>query len=155
AHRFGAARDVPARAEAVRVHGPVPLEPGRVRLDEQRVRRLQERLVERDRLAEVGQVPAHQASRAQRKPAKICRRMGKSQLRNVVRIATGSVAQEPPRSTLYSSPKNTSEYSRYGNTQNPGWPVKSVAVHSQTSPRSCRTPYAGAPSGNEPTGVGR
>ena len=30
-------------------------------------------------------------------------------------IATGSVAHDPPRSTLYSGPKNTSEYSRYGN----------------------------------------
>ena len=44
-------------------------------------------------------------SRAQRKPAKTWRRPGRSQLRKLVRAAIGSVAQEPPRSTRYSSPK--------------------------------------------------
>ena len=61
-----------------------------------------------------------QASLAQRKPAKICRRIGKSQLRNVTRATVGLVAQEAPRSTLYSGPKNTSEYSAYGNAWKPG-----------------------------------
>ena len=55
-----------------------------------------------------------------RKPAKICRRIGWSQLRNVVRQASGSVAQQPPRSTFWPAPKNTSEYSVYGNGLNPG-----------------------------------
>ena len=64
------------------------------------------------------------SSRAQRKPAKIWRRMGKSQLRNDVRTAAGWVAHEPPRSTLYSGPKNTSEYSRYGKLVKPGVPVE-------------------------------
>ena len=60
------------------------------------------------------------ASRAVRKPAKIWRRIGKSQLRNVLRTAAGCVAHEPPRSTLYSGPKKTSEYSRYGKARKPG-----------------------------------
>ena len=52
------------------------------------------------------------ASRAQRIPEKICRRCGKSQLRKLGRATSGSVAQEPPRRTRYSVPKNASEYSR-------------------------------------------
>ncbi|CAN5227742.1 hypothetical protein BH18GEM1_BH18GEM1_00840 [soil metagenome] len=40
-----------------------------------------------------------QASRAQRKPAKIWRRWGRSQLRKVFRATIDAVAQEPPRST--------------------------------------------------------
>ena len=48
---------------------------------------------------------------ATRKPAKICRRMGRSQLRKVARATLGRAAHDAPRSTLYSSPKNTSEYS--------------------------------------------
>src|SRR5690606_38776315 len=75
-------------------------------------------------------------SRAQRKPAKICLRTGKSQLRNVPRTATGSLPKEPPRSTLWSGPKNTSEYSRYGKATRPGYGRKSLLVHSQTSPIS-------------------
>src|SRR5687767_10053798 len=57
---------------------------------------------------------------AQRKPAKICRRMGRSQLRNVRRATASLVAHDAPRSTLYSEPKNTSEYSGYGNAWKPG-----------------------------------
>ncbi len=41
-------------------------------------------------------------------------------LRNVPRQATASTANEPPRSTLWSGPKKTSEYSRYGNGAKPG-----------------------------------
>ena len=41
-----------------------------------------------------------QASVAQRKPEKIWRRIGRSQLRNVMLHAIGSVAHDPPRSTL-------------------------------------------------------
>ena len=41
-----------------------------------------------------------QASLAQRRPAKIWRRSGRSQLRKLVRITLRRVAQEPPRSTL-------------------------------------------------------
>ena len=52
------------------------------------------------------------ASLAQRKPEKIWRRCGRSQLRKLGRMTARSVAQEPPRRTLYSSPKKTSEYSR-------------------------------------------
>ena len=64
------------------------------RLRAQRVGRVEQRIVERDRRSDVGEMAAHgrgppQASRAQRKPAKIWRRMGKSQLRNVVRTAAG------------------------------------------------------------------
>lgn len=55
-----------------------------------------------------------------RKPEKICRRTGRSQLRNVPRQATASTANDPPRSTLCPGPKNTSEYSRYGNGAKPG-----------------------------------
>jgi hypothetical protein len=40
------------------------------------------------------------ASRAQRKPLNSWRRIGRSQLRNVVVATRGRVAQEPPRSTL-------------------------------------------------------
>ena len=50
-------------------------------------------------------------SRAQRKPAKIWRRCGRSQLRKLGRIVARLVAQAPPRSTLWASPKKTSEYS--------------------------------------------
>ncbi len=50
-------------------------------------------------------------SLAQRRPAKIWLRCGRSQLRKLGRATRGWVAQEPPRSTLYSSPKKTSEYS--------------------------------------------
>src|SRR5205807_3902085 len=75
-----------------------------------------------------------QASAAQRKPAKICRRCGKSQLRKVLRTAIGRVAHEPPRSTLKPPPKCTSEYSRYGKASKPGYGPKSLAVHSHTSP---------------------
>lgn len=71
-----------------------------------------------------------------RNPAKICRRTGRSQLRNVPRQATASTANEPPLSTLCSGPKNTSEYARYGNGANPGYGRKSLAVHSHTSPIS-------------------
>ena len=51
-----------------------------------------------EELVELGE--RRHASRAQRKPAKICRRRGKSQLRMVLRITRKRVAQEPPRSTL-------------------------------------------------------
>src|SRR5215212_574642 len=57
---------------------------------------------------------------AQRKPQKSWRRTGKSQLRKVLRIAPGRVAHEPPRRTLYSLPKKTSEYSLYGKASKPG-----------------------------------
>ena len=60
------------------------------------------------------------ASRAQRKPAKIWRRSGKSQLRKLDRATTESVAHDPPRRTRYSSPKKTSENSGYGKARNPG-----------------------------------
>lgn len=63
---------------------------------------------------------AHQRSLAVRNPEKIWRLTGRSQLRNVPRQATASTANEPPRSTLCSGPKNTSEYSRYGNGAKPG-----------------------------------
>src|SRR5207244_5752596 len=59
--------------------------------------------------------------------------------RNVGRRTLVLVAHDPPRSTLYSGPKNTSEYSRYGNETKPGYPSKSVAVHSHTSPTICRS----------------
>ena len=36
------------------------------------------------------------------------------------RHADRSAPNDPPRSTLYSGPKNTSEYSRYGHGANPG-----------------------------------
>src|SRR5204862_414118 len=84
-----------------------------------------------------------QASRAQRKPAKICRRMGKSQFRKVARIADGSVAHEPPRSTRNLSVrwlKKTSEYSLYGNQWYPGYGVNGEEVHSHTSPIICSHP---------------
>ena len=58
---------------------------------------------------------------------------------------------EPPRSTLYRGPKNTSEYSRYGNAAKPGYPWKSVSTHSHTSPISWWTPSGDAPSGYAPT----
>ena len=51
------------------------------------------------------------ASLAQRRPANIWRRWGRSQLRKLGRATLGWVAQEPPRSTRCSSPKKTSEYS--------------------------------------------
>ena len=63
---------------------------------------------------------SHHPSLTQRRPEKICRRCGRSQLRNVVRITLSCVAQEPPRSTLYSVPKNTFEYSSYGKASKPG-----------------------------------
>ena len=63
------------------------------------------------------------------------------------RQATGLTANDPPRSTLYSGPKNTSEYSRYGHAVNPGYGRKSELVHSQTSPMSCLAPHGAAPSG--------
>jgi hypothetical protein len=58
--------------------------------------------------------------RASRIPEKICRRSGRSPLRNVVVATRGCAAQEPPRSTRYSSPKKTSEYSRCGCATKPG-----------------------------------
>ena len=48
----------------------------RPRLVGQRVRRVEEQPGQRRRRAQVGQMAAHQASRAQRKPLKICRRIG-------------------------------------------------------------------------------
>src|SRR3954452_1009507 len=92
--------DVPAEPEAVDVHGAVLLALRSPGLRDQRVTRCGHDLLQGARRAEVRQVAAHQASRAVRKPAKIWRRIGWSQLRNVVRQATGSVAQQPPRRTL-------------------------------------------------------
>ena len=69
-----------------------------------------------DRVHQVGSP----RSRASRTPAKICRRSGRSQLRNVAVATRGCVAQEPPRRTRYRSPKKTSEYSRYGWATKPG-----------------------------------
>jgi hypothetical protein len=65
----------------------------------------------------------------------------------VPRHTTGDTPNDPPRSTLYSGPKNTSEYSRYGQATNPGYGRKSELVHSHTSPISCRAPDGAAPSG--------
>src|SRR5437868_3308834 len=65
-------------------------------------------------------------------------------------MAVGCVAHEPPRSTLYSDPKNTSLYSRYGNDRKPGYAEKSDDGHSHTSPISCRHPHGLAPSGKLP-----
>ena len=65
-------------------------------------------------------VDRDQRSLAQRRPAKICCRWGKSQLRKLGRTTSGCVAHEPPRSTLCSGPKKTSEYSGYGNASKPG-----------------------------------
>src|ERR1700685_1753854 len=62
-------------------------------------------------------------------------------------MATGDTPNAPPRSTLYSGPKNTSEYSLYGHATNPGYGRKSELVHSQTSRRSCRAPPRRAPGG--------
>src|SRR5262249_19528339 len=60
---------------------------------------------------EMGVARDARAAPASRIPAKIWRRCGRSQLRKLGRATRGWVAQEPPRSTLYSSPKKTSEYS--------------------------------------------
>jgi hypothetical protein len=69
--------------------------------------------VDLDRRVAVGQLSQRvHASLAIRMPAKICRRCGWSQLRNVGEATRAEVAQEPPRSTRQSPPKNTSEYSR-------------------------------------------
>ena len=65
-------------------------------------------------------VDRDQRSLAQRRPAKICCRWGRSQLRKLGRTTSGCVAHEPPRSTLCSGPKKTSEYSGYGNASKPG-----------------------------------
>ena len=70
------------------------------------------------------------------------------------RHATGDTPNAPPRSTLYSGPKNTSEYSLYGHATNPGYGRKSELVHSHTSPMSCRAPLGAAPAGYEPAGAG-
>src|SRR5581483_1737589 len=94
-----------------------------------------------------------QVSRARRSPLKIWRRIGKSQLRNVGRRTVGWVAHEPPRSTLYSGPKNTSEYSRYGWATNPGHATKLDAVHSHTCPTPSSAPDRWAASHS--TSVGR
>src|ERR1700733_3554646 len=69
----------------------------------------------RHRLRGVGiemDVDRDHASLAQRRPEKIWRRCGRSQLRKLGRTTPGCVAQELPRSTLCSAPKNGSEYSR-------------------------------------------
>ncbi len=68
-------------------------------------------------------------------------------MRNVPRQATASTPNDPPRSTLWASPKKTSEYSRYGNGANPGYGRKSLAVHSHTSPMSWPTPSGERPAG--------
>lgn len=132
AGRFGVARRVPADAETVGVDRAVPLVAGCPRLAVQAVRRIQNDLPDGHGRAQIGEMTAHRsppsperpgrpgaphaspgaASRAVRNPAKICRRTGRSQLRNVPRHATGSTANDPPRSTLYAPPKNASEYSR-------------------------------------------
>jgi hypothetical protein len=65
----------------------------------------------------------------------------------VLRLTTGLTANDPPRSTLYSGPKNTSEYSLYGQASNPGYGEKSELVHSQTSPINCLAPHGAAPAG--------
>lgn len=99
-------RRVPAEAEPVRVHGAVPLPPGRPGLCVQAVRRAEQQGGGAGLRSEVGEMAAHQraspgvTSRAVRKPLKICRRIGWSQLRKVPRQATGSTPNEPPRSTL-------------------------------------------------------
>src|SRR4051812_25501076 len=80
--------------------------------------------------------------------------MGKSQLRNVVLTALGCVAQEPPRSTLYPSPKKTSEYSRYGKLAKPGWPENSELVPPQPPPSMSSAPQGDAPAGCAPTSSG-
>ena len=54
----------------------------------------------------------HHASLTSRRPEKICRRWGRSQLRNVGEATPGAVAQDPPRRTRWPRPKKTSEYSR-------------------------------------------
>ena len=58
--------------------------------------------------------------RAQRKPEKIWRRIGRSQLRNVVRALGVPTPNDEPRSIRKSPPKKTSEYSLYGNGSKPG-----------------------------------
>src|SRR5262249_19105063 len=88
----------------------------------------------------------HTSSFAHRMPAKICRRIGRSQLRKLVRMTSRRVAQAPPRRTLCSSPKKTSEYSGYGKARKPGYAVKSELVHSQTSPSIWTAPLSEAPS---------
>ena len=63
------------------------------------------------------------------------------------RQAAALTPNDPPRSTLHSGPKNTSEYSRYGQATKPGYGPKSELVHSQTSPMSCLAPHGAAPAG--------
>ena len=76
----------PADAPAIGVHGALALAQRLLALPLERLGRLVEQRRQRAGRAEVGEVAAHQtSSRAVRKPAKICRRMGRSQLRNVVR----------------------------------------------------------------------
>src|SRR5690606_2408321 len=150
AGRHRVVRRVPADPEPVGVDRPVPLPARRPGLPVQAVRRNHQQVADPRLGPDVSEVTAHQApstERAVRNPEKICRRTGRSQLRKVPRQATGSTANEPPRSTLYSGPKNTSEYSRYGNARNPGYGRKSPAVHSHTSPISPRPPSGGAPAG--------
>src|SRR5262249_8702222 len=111
---------------------PVGLAARRPRLLAQPVRRAGDQSLQAGGRAKGGQGTAHRlrhapppdsagsASRAGRKPAKICPRIGESPFRNVVRPTTGATPNAPPRSTLYSLPKNTSEYSRYGQAVKPG-----------------------------------
>ena len=47
------------------------------------------------------------------------------------------MTQEPPRSTRYSSPKKTSEYSLYGKARKPGYLSKKDEVYCQTAPCAC------------------
>ena len=91
--------DVPADAEAVDVDRAVPL-PARAPRTARRAQCGGSTTSDAAACAARRGRPGAYTSRAVRKPEKICRRIGWSQLRNVVRQASGSVAQEPPRSTL-------------------------------------------------------
>ena len=91
---------VEPHAPAVGVHQPARLAAWSVRLAKQAERRVEDQRRHRPRCPEPAHVTAHQASQARRTPQKICRRNGRSQLRNDGRIALAATAHEPPRSTL-------------------------------------------------------
>src|SRR5256885_17215873 len=71
-----------------------------------------------------------QASPAQRTPAKIWRRCGRSQFLKLRRITLRRVAQDPPRNTLWASPKKSSEDSGQGKGRKAGEAGQSEDGHS-------------------------
>ena len=113
---------------------------------------------QRDRRAEVGEVAAHQ--RLTRRARSGSRRRsgggsGSPSCGTSCAPRVGWVAHEPPRSTLYSGPKNTSEYSRYGNARKPGYgtevgggPLPHAAEHPVRARARCTS------SAGDPTGAG-